>query len=79
MAFPQTTLILCADPRCADPCPCPTCGRTLPPIGSPDPTTYYANCCYAAMDNPTVNSRHRWTADELMIREVAIRADREPA
>ena len=66
----ETRLVLCADPVCAEPWPCPTCGRTLPPLDRPDPITYYANCCYAAMCDPVVNGRHRWTADEFLIREV---------
>lgn len=67
------TIWLACHEACADKCPCPTCGRSLPPIGHDlPPYVKYQPCCLEAHDDPTVNSRHVWGWDPTypQVREI---------
>lgn len=67
----MTAWWLCVDPKtCATPCPCPTCGRALPPIGRDLPLSHlaFSACCYDAMADPAVNTRHIWEPGDVPIR-----------
>jgi len=57
--------------ECAVPVPCPTCGRSLPPLYRALPDWMASSldrCCEAARNDSEVNTRHVWSVDELGIK-----------
>ena len=53
-------------PKCAEPIPCPDCGRDLPPFGRSVPLEIYMpDCCEEHRFDCTINTRHLWNICEL--------------